>query len=546
MSPVQLSLGVHHLADGTLLASTINTTFALGVPAKDPTPLLIPEHPWEAALHFYTSVAYLPAVSSNTGAPQWLLYYACSDAVLFFNPIGVCVANSSDGVTWHKPLLNIHPYTANGTLPPVPTNIVFMCEENTFGLQALVDQRPGGVSGVSLYYESSSSRYLYAAKSPDGIYFTPAAASNSTDSKPALPFPGLADTMVSAMYSSAADSYEVYGRRDKGYPNSTNGCPGANSVFRVLVATFKACGGASSCSPIEPTGGWTKPVDVLLPGTGGDSLDCLDNYNSAALSVPDAGTGTLFVMLPANMRHIALNESGAPDERAGANDGFMDVRLAVSRDGSNFTFPSRDAFLPRGVGARDAASGLYNASGSERDAGFVFATSGGVVDPDPAATSVSLLYWGSQTTHAGGGAYLYRYWPGAFTGVFRARLRREGWASLATPAADAVGAGAATTVPLLLPRPAPGGALFLRLNADVSTAGTLRVAILDAASGKPIPGFSTAECTPLHGNGIRQLVTCAGAGAGGDLSALAARGAPVLLHFAMVHTKLYAWHLASA
>jgi hypothetical protein len=37
----------------------------------------------------------------------------------------------------------------------------------------------------------------------------------------------------------------------------------------------------------------------------------------------------------------------------------------VSRDGAAFSFPSRDAFLRRGVGARDAASGLYNATGSE-------------------------------------------------------------------------------------------------------------------------------------------------------------------------------------
>ena len=118
--------------------------------------------------------------------------------------------------------------------------------------------------------------------------------------------------------------------------------------------------------------------------------------------------------------------------------------------------------------------------------------------------------------------------------------------ALATPAADAVGAGAATTVPLLLPTPAPGGALFLRLNADVSVAGTLRVAILDAATGLPLPGFSSDDCAPLHGNGIRQLVTCKGAGEGGDLADLAARDAPLLLHFDMVHTKLYAWQLAAA
>jgi hypothetical protein len=180
------------------------------------------------------------------------------------------------------------------------------------------------------------------------------------------------------------------------------------------------------------------------------------------------------------MRHMPLADSGAPDARAGANDGWMDIRLAVSRDGgANFSFPSRDAFLRRGIGARDAASGLYNASGSEPDAGFVFATNGGVLDADAAAPHIYLLYWGSQTTHAGGGAYLARYSEGARTGIFRARLRREGWAGLATLPHAPTGAGAARTVALRLPQGQP--ALFLRFNAAVDAAGQLSVALLSEA-----------------------------------------------------------------
>lgn len=538
--PVALSPGIHHFVDASLLASSVGTYVAAGVPVKDPAPLLTPEYPWEAALHFYTSLVYLP---TSAGAPQWLLYYACSDRVLFYFPIGVCVASSTDGVAWLKPLLNFHPYTANGTRPAEPTNIVFVTEANTFGLQAIVDPRPGGAAGVSLYYESTARRLVFAASAPDGFTFTPSAAGNSTDVAPALPYAGLADTMLSATYSAASDTYRIFGRADKGVPDSTFGCPGANAVFRVVVATAKACGGGSPCSPIEPSG-WTDPQTILSPGTGGDQLDCLDNYDAAALAIPDAGTGTLYVMLPSSFRHMALADSGAPDSRAGANDGVMDIRLAVSRDGANFSFPSRDAFISRGVGARDPASGLYNASGSERDAGFVFATAGGVIDADPASPSISLLYWGSQTTHAGGGAYLYRY-SGAFTGVFRARLRREGWAALATLPSDPAGAGAAATVPLLLPVPAPGSALFLRLNADVSVAGTLNVTLVDAATRAPLPGFGPGDCAALHGNGVRQLVSCVGAGAGGDLARLASQKVPVVIQFTLVHAKLYAWELAA-
>ena len=577
--PVQLSLGVHHLVDGALLSGQPNGTyFAMGAVSKDTAhPVIVPQHPWEAALHFYTSLLFLPASVSSTGRAQWLLYYACAsaDSVLFFSPIGLCVATSSDGVAFMKPLLPLHPYTANGTLPPVPTNIVFVTEPNTFGLQVFLDSRPSTPSSarVVLLYESSPVRFLYAATSPDGLVFTPSAAGAGSDATPALPFKGLADTMASAAYDAARDRYIVYGRVDKAEANSsTRECAGANPVFRWLQQTAKECAGAPACNVSDPVG-WSTPEVVLAPGAP-DAADCLDNYNPAAFVLPDSGTGSLYLMLPSHMRHIPRNDSGAPDDRAGANDGILDVRLAVSRDGggrggdggSTFAFPSRDAFISRGVGARDPASGLYNASGSERDAGFVFATNTGLLDADLAlptppalpSPSVDVLYWGSQTTHAGGGAYLGRYWPGAFSGVFRARMRREGWVGLATLPYDPVGAGSATTVALLLPAagaaagPAAGAAagaapplrLLMHLNADISAAGAVSVAFLDAATLAPIPGFGLADCATLHGNGVRQLIQCSGAGVGGDLSPLLGR--PVALHLQLTHAKVYAWQLSHA
>ena len=546
-----LNLGVHYLVDTALLENTNNTFFSLGTPIKNPTPLLIPEHPWEAALHFYTSLVFLSAAKSNTGAAQWLIYYGCSDGELFITPIGVCVANSSDGVLWHKPMLPFHPYTAPGesAASAVPTNIVFITEANCFGLQAFVDTRTNGALGVTLLYESSSHRLLYATRSNDGFQFLPSFASNASDATPALPFATLADTDASIAYSANLDTYTVYGRADSSHPDTTKGCLGANEVFRSVAASQKICNQSEVCNATDPTG-WTVPRIILAPGSP-DTLDCLDNYNAAAFVVPDAGTGSLFIMLPSAIRHIALNDSGAPDTRAGSNDGFMDVRLATSREGMNFSFPSRDTFLPRGIGARDPASGLYNASGSEKDAGFVFATSNGILDTDlltqpltPSAT-VSLIYWGSQTTHAGGGAYLYRYWPGAFTGIFRAQLRREGFVALSTLPHDPTGSGSAISVPLFLPMTS-SAPLYLCLNADISVAGTVNLAFLDAVTHTSIPGFGIGECSNLHGNGVRQLVECVGGGANGDLSQLAARAEPVVIQFTLVHAKVYAWEFSSS
>ena len=552
-APVSLNLGVHHLVDASLLSGEMNGTFfELGNIYKDlDHPLIQPEWPWEQAVHFYTSLLFLPQDVSSTGKAQWLLYYACADDVLFFNPIGLCVANSSDSIVWTKPLLNIHPYTRNGTLPPVATNIVFITESNTFGLQVFLDSRVdvNENAQVVLAYEAlnAGQRYLKTSISSDGINFNPSMYSPSAS--PAIPYSGFADTMASVFYDKPFDRYIAYGRNDVGVDNSTQSCPGAIAVFRELRVTMKTCDSKSPCN-VSDQNGWA-PYETILKAGYPDVRDCVDMYNPSAMSISDAGTGSLYILLPSVMRHIPLNQSGAPDSRAGANDGFMDIRLATSRDAINLTFSSRDAFINRGIGSLDPHCGLYNATGSDRDAGFVFATNTGLVDadlaiaPPPSTPSpwVSILYWGSQTTHAGGGAYLYRYWPGAFTGIFSAKMRREGWTSLSTFPNDLIGAGSARTKALLLPAPKPGMGLFLSFNAAVHSAGVLSIAILSAVTFEPIIGFSHNDCSSLYGNGIRQLLVCSGAGPGGDLSALANKGSPVVIDMLLTHTKVFSWSL---
>ncbi len=109
---------------------------------------------------------------------------------------------------------------------------------------------------------------------------------------------------------------------------------------------------------------------------------------------------------------------------------------------------------------------------SDPDAGMVFATSGGLLDPDvlsPPASStpynsgagwplpftspsptLHLLYFGAQFTHTGGDHAGY---PSVWQGVLRARLRREGLVGLGTDEGDPWAVGTVTTLPLTLPDP---------------------------------------------------------------------------------------------
>lgn len=548
-SPLLLPLGAYPFVDAELLDPSFTSPgLALqhGPVVKDlDHPLIVPEYPWEAGVHFYTAALAVPPGTYPwlpPNQPSFLLYYGCVTAtqVIFFSNVSVCVANSTDGVTWTKPLLPYVPFTNNGTQPPVPSNIVFVTDVNEFLGSVFIDTAPGVSPSArfKLVFEADPTRYATIATSPDGFQW-----SGRTRMDP-LPS-GFADTQLGMDYLD--ETYLVYGRKDgPGLPNSTVGCDGGYPSERRVFY---------SSSTTSAVSGFAEPIEVpdLVLGYP-DPYNCFDSYNPG-VSLAVQGAGGASFLFPSAFHHWSINASGAPIPRAAGNDGVMDIRLLVSRDPltRNFTYISRDTFLSRGIGAVDPSCGLVNATGSERDAGFVFATVGGLLDVDPSSPWLSLLYWGSQTTHAGGGAFLGRYWPGAFSGIFRAKVRREGLVSLSTPAADPTGGGAFRSVPVSLPSPPPTTAatanatdrgqlqLILRVNANVATAGNITVALLDPATGTPLPGFSRADAVPVHGNGLRQLVSWA---SGADLSALVGRPGGVVLDVLLAHTHLYAIVLA--
>lgn len=242
------------------------------------------------------------------------------------------------------------------------------------------------------------------------------------------------------------------------------------------------------------------------------------------------------------------------------------MRLAVSRDGSNYSFVSRDAFIPRGLGYRDPVKGSFTLLDSEPDAGFVFSTAGGLLDPDALAPQgpgrapptpsapfpfvvpsarVGLLYWGAQRTHGGSAAS-----PG-FQGILRATLRREGFVAARSPPNDPVGAASFTTVPLLVPSPAVacsgvGNAtsLWLLLNARTAVAGSVAVTLLNATSLAPLAGFDTP--VPFTGDAVRTAVGWATTDdparpVAHDIGVLA--GQSVVVSVTLVHAELFAWEV---
>jgi hypothetical protein len=375
--PIPLSLGLHLFADNQYLKNMSSLEFQNGLVQKNTNdPIVFPEYPWEAAVHFYTSFLQVPANVSDTGKPMYIIYYACaaSCTVLFYDNVSVCAANSTDGVNWEKPMLWYYPYTANGTQPAQASNIVFMTDVNEFLGSVFIDTRPGIPRSevFKMTYENEPVRYVYVGTSADGFSWTAGTA-------PAHPLAGLSDTQTVMLYSPEnGGEYVLYGRQNgPNLPNSTVYCrDGGLSHRRVMVTV-------SNSSAYGP---WSKPIEAFPLGSP-DPTQCFDNYNPATLYYKN-----VYFLFPSAFWHWAEADSGAPIPRAASNDGVMEIRLAISRTALGpFTFPTRNPFISRGIGAIDSSCKLLNATGSDRDAGFVFSSASGLLDPDfLKSTSVGL------------------------------------------------------------------------------------------------------------------------------------------------------------
>lgn len=527
----------HLFLDSQGLASLANITFALGDVFKEyASPAVVSEYPWEEGLHFYTSAVAVPAGAAAGVAAQFMLYYSCfiSGGAMF-----VCLAVSGDGVTWTKPLSPAFPFNGSAT------NRVFCVNASSPGSwpgSVLLDPAAPPAERFKLTYEGAGSeRFLYLATSPDGV-----AWARRVPEVPIIAVRVFSDTQTALVRDASSGRYLAFGRADTPIgPNATAGCEGNYpSLRRVLLAT----------STTGAAGPYAAPVQILGPGFP-DAYACLDVYNPAPIQVSGA-----LLLLPSSFRHFGVSAAIPPypqNATSTFNDGVLDVRLVVSRDGVNFTFVSRDAFLARGTGYRDPTHGSFSAAGSDPDAGFVFATAGGLVDPAallaPAAAfaptppfpfavpsaRVTLLYFGTQRTHGGSSSF------GA-QGVLRATLRREGWASARSPASDPVGAAAFQSAPLVVPAAAGacgarGAQLWLLLNARTAVAGSVSVTLLAPDARTPLPGFDVP--LPFTGNAVRVPVGWrrAGANVTHDFSALA--GARVVVRVELVHAELFAWEV---
>lgn len=211
-------------------------------------------------------------------------------------------------------------------------------------------------------------------------------------------------------------------------------------------------------------------------------------------------------------RHYPGPMKARPDDGARhrfrfLNDGPNDIHLFVSRDGVEFSRPSRWPYLDLGIYGDDDGGSAYAGAGMVR-----------------AGNEIWQYFTVSREPHGSigpGTRNLYK--------IIRTRHRLDGFVS-----ADAGHRGGELVTP---PMTFTGDRL--ELNIDCGALGETWVEIQDEA-GNPLPGRRLDECDPVDLNHVRTVVTWRNKPDVGDL-----QGRPVRLRFKMRLSKLFAFQFVS-
>lgn len=392
------------------------------------------------------------------------------------NVMGFAYAESKDGIHWERPELGLREFRGSKKNNLVP------------GLSgvSVPAVNPLGPDDERFMCIMEHQRKLWIATSPDGVRWM-------RKPKPALPF--AADT----------NNQVIYDPKLKKYVALLRGFPGRRVTVRCEFDSLN-----QAPLPYKDTGkeGYiTDQMEIVMDRDDRDPPISFDmNSISATLYAPGVYLGCVGLY-----RHYpgGLDRKGRETHRyfAQGNDGTFENQLAVSRDGRRWLRPDRRPYIPLG-----------HWGGPE---GGIIIVAPGIV---PSGDELFQYYSGHRTTH---GIFTPGY-DRHVASIFRTVQEKDRFVGLAT---DHRG-GKFTTPPL------SHAGRALELNIQCTGLGETFVEIQDGG-GKPIPGFTRADCDPVDLNQLRHTVSWRG---NSDVSKLA--GKPIRLAFSMRASKLYTFRFA--
>lgn len=518
--------GVKQLfVDDSLIASTRGGVVrVMNSPTKLGHRVLQPDAPWEKALGtsfgLYNTVLREEYDGRNVTR---LWYFNVREPNTTSRPYLQSYADSPDGISFTKPSLS--QASLNGTAAEgIPNNV----------LGALSgDQQREGVSVWNDPHEALGGRYVTQAKVYSGPGAGTLAFSVSHDglhwnaSHEFQPGAGGCDTQSVVFFDDRRGEYALYTRQWKRPPSTRD--------------SYRTVRQLSARSQNEHGLEWTAQQTTIAPDAFDNATHChdefteppVDYYGGIVYQYPEAGNGSYYFMLLPRLHHWTDTKSGwtSPMSKPGG-PATIDVGLAVSRDGINFTqVGGRMPFIPVGtIGGWESQMtwGLPSP---------VIMT-GGI--PERPSAEIWIYYAGTNINHDGV-VDVASVTGAKQSGISIARLRLDGWVSMDAPLTallpGQVGASEILTVPMQF----EGNTL--ELNADPSGQGSVYVEI-QSRDGKPFKGFALADALPIITNGVNVAVRWQDDAKHprSDVSSLA--GIDVRLRFVMTGCKLFAFQFA--
>lgn len=396
------------------------------------------------------------------------------------HPLFCCLAESDDGVRWHKPDLGIVPYQGSGK------NNIVMASGRVGNVNVdaghpavFLDENPEATERgrYKAIFRSASPNGLLPFQSPDGIHWSP-----MTDA-PILSGLGAFDSQNLAFWDPVLGKYRAY--------------------WRIFDEGKRAIRTATSDDLIH----WDPHRDLQYVDSPREHLytnQVKPYYRAPHILI---GFPTRYAERGWSESMRALPEAQHRELRSSAENRFgtalTEGLLMASRDGVLFK-RWNEAFLRPGI----ERPGTWH-YGQQYIAWHVVETAPSL----PGAPRELSLYAGES------------YWTGKGSALRRYTLRMDGFVSIQAP----LSGGELITKPLVFSGPQ------LTLNFATSAAGVVRVEIQDAA-GKPVPGFALSDCAEVFGDTIDRPVSWKG---NDDVRSLAGR--PVRLRFLLKDADLYSF-----
>ena len=476
--------GKHFFIDQRYFDRASGIRLCMNPPSQSPEPVMRADNSWERqGISGYNTII-------REGENRFRLWYGANYISGYpqEGAVRLCYAESEDGVTWHKPELNLVEFqnsTANNIVAPLDER------QSMQGATVYIDERASPDERYRLWtkyqpadeeIEAGVEPGLWAMHSPDGIHWT-------YDENQPNPPNQMCDTQNVFFWDDNYDCYVGYTRvhetqrRDEAAEMEHG--KRYRSVGRITSPDFKT---------------WSQPTLIVLEGDGlelGAPLPPtsvqrpqMDFYTNAAYKHPDADD--TYFMMPAAYHHWEADDGPAT----------MDVKLLTSRDGIIWNrHGDREPFIRRGLDGGP-------------DGGMVMAG----VWPIHTDTETWIYYGGRGDKHNEDER------DGSNSGLFRAVLRRDGFVSADTSMAG----GEFTTPPLTF------DGSELELNVDCGSGGWLIVELQDA-EGCALEGYTFKECQTVTANAIQKKVSWEAGGTN-----ITASG-PIRLRVIMRATKLYSF-----